>query len=50
MKVAVESRAPYSKFLEFGTSKMLPRPFLFPATEKSRPKIQQAVFNKLSKL
>jgi len=46
-EVAVESGANYSKFLEFGTSKMLPRPFLFPATERSRPKIQQAVFNKV---
>ena len=45
----VESRAEYSKFLEFGTSKMLPRPFLFPATERSRPKIAQAVFNRVKK-
>lgn len=46
-EVTVESGANYSKFLEFGTSKILPRPFLFPATERSRPKIQQAVFNKV---
>ena len=46
-EVAVESNALYSSFLEFGTSKMLARPFLFPATERSRPKIVQAVFNKV---
>ena len=45
--VKVESNAPYSSFLEFGTSKMLARPFLFPATERSRPKIAQAVFNRV---
>ena len=45
--IKVESNALYSSFLEFGTSKMLARPFLFPATEKSRPKIAQAVFNKV---
>ena len=47
--VLVESNALYSSFLEFGTSKMLPRPFLFPATERSRPKIVQAVFNRVVK-
>ena len=47
--VVVESNALYSSFLEFGTSKMLPRPFLFPATERSRPKITQAVFNRVVK-
>ena len=47
--VAVESNATYSSFLEFGTSKMLARPFLFPATERSRPKIAQAVFNRVKK-
>ena len=45
--IKVESNALYSSFLEFGTSKMLARPFLFPATERSRPKIIQAVFNRI---
>ena len=45
--IKVESNALYSSFLEFGTSKMLARPFLFPATESSRQKIIQAVFNKV---
>ena len=48
-EVVVESNALYSAFLEFGTSKMLARPFLFPATERSRPKITQAVFNRVKK-
>jgi HK97 gp10 family phage protein len=48
-EVIVESNALYSAFLEFGTSKMLARPFLFPATERSRPKIVQAVFNRVVK-
>ena len=43
----VESGADYSAFLEYGTSKMQPRPFLFPAFEKSRAKITQAVFNRV---
>ena len=44
----VESGADYSAFLEHGTSKMLPRPFLFPAFEKSKEKIKQAVFNRVT--
>lgn len=36
---SVESRAPYSGELEFGTKNMGARPFLHPAVEKSRPKI-----------
>ena len=47
--VEVESNAPYSAFLEFGTSKMLARPFLFPAFEKSKSKITQAVFSRIKK-
>lgn len=45
--VSVESNANYSKFLEYGTSKMLPRPFLFPAYEKSREKIVKSIFLKI---
>jgi len=33
LKVEVSSNAPYSVFLEYGTSKMLPRPFMGPATQ-----------------
>ena len=36
---SVESRADYSGFLEFGTSKMGARPYLQPALEENRPKI-----------
>lgn len=37
---SVESRADYSGFLEFGTSKMQARPYLQPALEENRPKIR----------
>ena len=45
--VRVQSNANYSKFLEFGTSKMLARPFMFPAKEKSKKKIIQITANKV---
>ena len=35
------SQAPYSAFLEFGTSKMAARPFLQPALEQNRRKINR---------
>jgi HK97 gp10 family phage protein len=38
---SVESRASYSIFLEFGTSKMQARPFLQPALEENKPKIRR---------
>lgn len=38
---SVESRADYSEALEFGTSKMAPRPFMQPALEENRPKIRR---------
>lgn len=37
--VHVTSHAPYSAFLEFGTSRMAARPFLSPAVKKFRGKI-----------
>lgn len=37
---SVESRADYSEYLEFGTSKMRARPFMQPALEENRPKIR----------
>ena len=48
-KTNVESNADYSAFLEYGTSKMEPRPFLFPAFEKSRKPIEKAVFKRVVK-
>ena len=37
----VESRADYSEALEFGTSKMAARPFMQPALEENKPKINR---------
>ena len=48
-KTNVESNAHYSAYLEYGTSKMEPRPFMFPALEKSRKPIEQAVFKRVVK-
>ena len=45
----VESNANYSAFLEYGTSKMEARPFMFPAFEKSKKPILNAVFNRVIK-
>jgi hypothetical protein len=44
----VESRAPYSKYLEFGSDggKIKKRPFLVPALEMNRPRIR-AIFARL---
>ena len=42
----VESRADYSEYLEFGTSKMRARPFMQPALEENRPKIK-SMYRKL---
>jgi len=45
----VESNANYSAFLEYGTSKMEPRPFMLPAFEKSQKRITQATFKRVVK-
>jgi HK97 gp10 family phage protein len=41
--VTVTSKAPYSAFLEYGTSRASPRPFMRPAVERNRKKIVQLV-------
>lgn len=41
MVAEVESKATYSKFLEFGTQNMKARPFMFPALEENKPKIRR---------
>ena len=45
----VESNANYSAFLEYGTSKMQPRPFMLPAFEKSKKPITEATFIRVVK-
>ena len=45
--VSVESNANYSAFLEYGTSKMQPRPFMLPAFEKSKKPILDATFGRV---
>jgi HK97 gp10 family phage protein len=44
----VESQAEYSKHLEFGTSKMAARPFLFPSFERLKPKIKERIAQALN--
>ena len=45
----VVSNANYSAFLEYGTSKMQPRPFMLPAFEKSKKPITEATFKRVVK-
>jgi len=45
--VHVESNADYSAYLEYGTSKMEARPFMFPAFERSKKPIVDAVFKRV---
>lgn len=48
--VHVTSNAPYSAFLEFGTSRMAERPFMRPAAEKFRSKLVGRVKNAVVKI
>ena len=47
---SVDSRAEYSEFLEFGTSKMAARPFMQPALEANRKKITMLMAAELKKI
>ena len=46
----VKSEARYSKELEYGTSKMRARPFMFPAYKMSQDKILKATFLRVVKV
>lgn len=41
--VAVSSKAPYAAHLEYGTSRMAPRPYMRPATERNRDDVTRMV-------
>jgi HK97 gp10 family phage protein len=43
LKVEVSSNAPYAAALEFGTSKMLARPYMQPATNRKRKDVAELV-------
>jgi HK97 gp10 family phage protein len=47
--VSVTSEAPYSAFLEFGTSKIAARPFMRPALERNRNRIVLGVVNAVNR-
>lgn len=47
-RVVVESKAPYSAPLEFGTSKMAERPFMRPAVARNRKKMAQRIAKALA--
>jgi HK97 gp10 family phage protein len=42
-KVEILSPAPYSMYVEFGTVKMSPQPFFYPAIEKNKPLLLKAI-------
>ena len=48
-RVEVSSNAPYSAALEFGTSKMAARPFMSPAVQATRKKVQQIIADAVSR-
>lgn len=47
--VSVVSLAPYSAFLEFGTSKMAARPFMRPALQRNRNRVVLGVVNAVNR-
>lgn len=49
LRVRVTSKAGYSSALEFGTSKMAARPFMRPARDKMRPRIEKLLADAVTK-
>lgn len=49
LHVEVSSNAPYAAALEFGTSKMQPRPYMQPATDRKRKEVIDGVRDAVSK-
>lgn len=43
LKAIVSSNARYAAALEFGTSKMAPRPYMMPAAQRERPNVTKLV-------
>jgi len=41
--VSITSKAPYAGFLEYGTSRMAPRPYMRPSTERNRDDVARLV-------
>jgi HK97 gp10 family phage protein len=50
LTVEVSSNAPYSKDLEFGTSKMAERPFMRPALAKKKAEVQRLISGAVAKV
>ena len=48
--VYIEAPADYASFVEFGTSKQKPKPYLYPAAYKEFPKLLKKIKMKLNKI
>jgi HK97 gp10 family phage protein len=50
LRVEVSSNAPYSRALEYGTSKMSERPFMRPALKKTQPIMREKIRRAVAKV
>ena len=48
--IYIEAPADYASFVEFGTSKQKPKPYLYPAAYKEFPKLLKKIKMKLNKI